>query len=1152
MKQSFSEKLTIEIAKLLSPLLLLDTIEEIQTLLIELGYDIDLTDIPSNTDFRQPIQDIINLFDRITDLPNLSDEDRKDELIDIGKDLITLVKNVNDDIVAPLKSLITSLPNPNSLPRRLGDYLVYKYLDDHHRKIFASNHLLGIAEIEEVDDIPTNTKKEIKTIQWNRLGKLFSKPIDVFDQVYNWSAGFENSGAEDYADKFLERFEKLVVALGLAGGIYEQTTEIQTAIGTPAGNKEIRMPLYQDGVWPDDWRELDLNITQIPSDGTNGAGLYIYPYFFGGVTLNDDIGENWRFELDADTTIGSGFGLSIRPPIKLKVWADMSATTDTGTLKLDLNAIRKEQSELMYLFGNSEATHLSLASYDILAFIDKENTKREDLGIELNLHKLRFELKKGEGDGFLNKIIPDNGMEAEFDITVGYSLEKGFYFDGSGSYGINIPLHLKIGPLNLQEFVFNFKPGDEGLQLDLGTTFDLKLGPILALVENIGLTNLLKFPDSASTDFNLAELAAGFKFPNGIGLNIDTAAVKGGGYLYINKAEGRYAGVAGLNIKDKIQLSAFGLIATKFPDGTNDKYSFLIFISAEFAPIQLGFGFTLNGVGGIVGIHRTINVEKLRAGVKTGAYDRLLFPANPVEDALEIISDLRAIFPIEEGRYVFGIMGKLGWGTPTLITAEVGLILEVPNPVRFAILGVVKAVLPDEAGKILKLNVNFLGLIDFGQKRLSFDASIYDSRLLSFTLAGDMAVRLSWGNNSNFILSVGGFHPSFKTPSGLTGMKRLTLNLLGGNNPRLTLTSYFAVTSNSVQFGAKVEVYVKVSKKLTAEGYLSFDALFQFNPFYTHILAAAYMALKWKGKDKMSVTVKISLEGPTPWIVDGLAEIKILGIKFKVKVKKTWGKSQNTTLPTVTVEDKLIAALKDNRNWEAVFPPSNGQVVKLLEFSEEDKLILHPMGSLQVSQKVLPLNLDVQMFGNQEVSDGGQYSFSANINGDPGDFSARKEDFAPAHFRKMSETQKLSSPSFVKYDGGIRVTGVAGNRMSGSSLVDKIVEHELILFEASNNSLNDPPVFIPERTEVMSAMVRGGKAGQSGLSYSRKIAPLAPDEITVLEEKYGVVNISNMQLFDSDSKRSSFAEAVDRYAQIVSTDINLKNELKVVPEFEIQ
>ncbi|MEN0005349.1 MAG: DUF6603 domain-containing protein [Bacteroidota bacterium] len=1151
MNKSFTEILSIELAKLLLPLLLLKTEKDIEKLMKELGWEVD---VPGNivNDFTDLVTEVGKLLTEINKFPTAAtDQDKIKVIKDVGTQVGRVVKEVQkQEVISAFQQLInlaTSGINDDDAAlffRRLSDYLVYTYFKDYYKKIFAVKHLLGMAE--EVEDA---AGQKIKTIQWSRIGKLFTRPIEVFEEVYKWGDAADNSTFDH--GKFLKRFEKLIAWWGIAGGIYEQKNTVATHIGntydTPP--KEIRMPLYQDGIWPDNWRELDLNLS--PFTLASDKGVLIYPYFFGGVSISDDLHPNWSFELEGDINTGFTFGLGITPPAELEITGNVDDAWDQQDLKLKLLIERKGAAPKIYLFGSPSATHLSLAKLGMTAFVDKKGTTKKDFGLELRLYELRLEIKKGQGDGFINKILPSSGLYAAADIELGYSLEKGFYFKGSGTFGIDIPLHLTLGTLKIKGLNLGFKPDSDGLGLDLGSTLQLKLGPITGLVENIGLKNLLTFPDSSgAAGFSLSNLEVDFKPPNGIGINIDTGVVTGGGYLYINAEEGRYAGVAGLNIKEKIKLSAFGLIATKLPSG-NDGYSFLIFISAEFPPIQLGFGFTLNGVGGLAGIHRTVSVDKLRKGVKSGAYDRLLFPANPVEDALEIIADLRAIFPIQEGRYVFGLMGKIGWGTPTLISVDLGLIIEVPSPVRLAILGVVKAILPDEKGKILKLNVNFLGIIDFGKKCLSFDASIYDSKLLTFSLSGDMALRLKWGNNSNFIMSVGGFHPSFDAPAGLSGMKRLTIKLLKGNNPRLTLSTYFAVTSNTVQFGAKVEVYVKATKRVTAEGFLSFDALFQFNPFYMHILAAAYLAIKWKGKEKFSISANVSLEGPTPWNVNGQAEVKILGFKVKVKVKKRWGKSQNTTLPAVSVAGELAAAMGDIRNWSARLPSSNQQVVQLVELPE-DALILHPMGQLTISQKTLPLNLNIQLFGNQEVTDGGQYKVNQLRVGSTvissSDINYIKEEFAPAHFRKMSETQKLSSASFVKYDSGVTVGGLSN--LDGSSHVNKTIEYEVIELGAVPSQ--GSPVMMAEQVAVLNAMVIGGAAGQSALSFSSAIAPLAPAEITVLEEEYGVVRLSDLQLYTADLYHSSFAEAVDYYTEIVGNNPSERTNLKILPKFEIQ
>ena len=45
--------------------------------------------------------------------------------------------------------------------------------------------------------------------------------------------------------------------------------------------------------------------------------------------------------------------------------------------------------------------------------------------------------------------------------------------------------------------------------------------------------------------------------------------------------------------------------------------------------MQLGLGFMLVGVGGLLGINRTVAVEALRAGLKTGALGAVLSPPDP-------------------------------------------------------------------------------------------------------------------------------------------------------------------------------------------------------------------------------------------------------------------------------------------------------------------------------------------------------------------------------------------------------------------------------------------------------------------------------------------------------------------------------------------
>ena len=143
---------------------------------------------------------------------------------------------------------------------------------------------------------------------------------------------------------------------------------------------------------------------------------------------------------------------------------------------------------------------------------------------------------------------------------------------------------------------------------------------------------------------------------------------------------------------------------------------------------------------------------------------------------------------------------------------NLGLIVEFPNPVRIVILGVIKMIMPDPENSILQLQINFVGILDFEAQYISFDASIYNSRILTITLEGDMAFRLFWGSEKAFLLSVGGFHPTFQPSESLKvgSMKRIRASLLSGN-PSLTLSCYFALTSNTVQFGASIDFLYEIS-----------------------------------------------------------------------------------------------------------------------------------------------------------------------------------------------------------------------------------------------------------------------------------------------------------------------------------------------------
>ena len=69
-------------------------------------------------------------------------------------------------------------------------------------------------------------------------------------------------------------------------------------------------------------------------------------------------------------------------------------------------------------------------------------------------------------------------------------------------------------------------------------------------------------------------------------------------------------------------------------------------LGIRFRPgIQLGFGFELTGVGGLVGYHRRADPDALRARLGSGAAGDVLFCDDPVANAPALLGDLDALFP---------------------------------------------------------------------------------------------------------------------------------------------------------------------------------------------------------------------------------------------------------------------------------------------------------------------------------------------------------------------------------------------------------------------------------------------------------------------------------------------------------------------------
>jgi len=162
-------------------------------------------------------------------------------------------------------------------------------------------------------------------------------------------------------------------------------------------------------------------------------------------------------------------------------------------------------------------------------------------------------------------------------------------------------VHVELGPLEIDYLTFGVKFKAGQIPVTATGGFSAQLGPLAAAVEDMGIQATFVVKADRTGNLGPLDVSLGFKPPKGVGLSIDAGVVKGGGYLFFDFDNEEYAGALELSIADFLSVKAIGLITTKMPDGSKG-FSLLLIITAEFSPgLQLGYGFVLIGVGGLVG-----------------------------------------------------------------------------------------------------------------------------------------------------------------------------------------------------------------------------------------------------------------------------------------------------------------------------------------------------------------------------------------------------------------------------------------------------------------------------------------------------------------------------------------------------------------------
>jgi hypothetical protein len=1085
-----------------------------------------------NNALEQTVNTLVTLPGTMSDLVEaIEAEDTGDILtlsIQLAEKVVAVITSI-DQLATAIRNAGASTGLPagdvtafaNALPERLLDYLLVRSME-RIPGLADALEFIGAVERTELNPgsvDPTNPPFTRYALKIDELINFLTSPADQLQTLYGWGTNSFDG------EELLQSLSKILANVGIPA-------IVDTSVNPPV---------------------LDAIVAEIrPRTDLNPRGLSLTiheeteftpaPINLGGLTVT----------LTLDAALDAGLEILIQPNDLITFIPSGSARAE-GDVQVEIVATNPNGGPYI-LLGQVDGSRLQAEEFTAklgagLAWNATTSRGEAEFKISGEVKKGKIVIDLSQADGFIGTLLSGFGFESDFDLGAGFSTKDGLFFFGSSTLEIQLPVHVSLGPIDISALTISIGIQDTTFPISLAADFKAMLGPLQAVIEQIGLTANLSLPDDRSGNLGPVDFSLGFKPPNGIGLSLDAGVVKGGGYLYFDFAKEEYAGALELAFAEIVTITAIGLLTTRMPDGSKG-FSLLILMSVEFGTgIQLGFGFTLLAIGGLVGLNRTMKLEAIMEGVRTGAINSIMFPQDVVANAPKIISDLRTIFPPENDKFLIGPFVKIGWGTPTLISIALGIIIEIPG--NIAIVGVIKVALPADEVALIVLQVNFAGAIEFDKQRIYFFASLFESRILFITLQGEMGLLVAYGDDANFVLSVGGFHPRFNPPPlPFPSPVRIAFDIINTPMARIRVESYFAVTSNTVQFGARADLRFGFSS-FGIEGHIGFDVLIQFSPFYFIAQISASVSLKAFGVGLFSIRLSFSLEGPTPYRAKGRGSLSILFFEISADFDITWGESRDTTLPPIAVIPLLTTEFEKDDNWTALLPTSSNLLVSLRKLdsaSESDTLVLHPVGTLLVTQKAVPLDTQLDKVGSQKPNDAKRFSVTPGT-GDLAKKSDRDEQFAIAQFQNMDDTTKLSRPAFQPLHGGLEIS-VSGAQMRTGRTVKRNVRYEEIIID--NNYKRFVRRFQVFFNVLFFHFMHGASVTLSTLSQHQKkqFQPFS-ETIKVTSEGYTVAYQSNNKAYSGTATFSSENAAREFMQQQISQDANQVNTLHVIPQYEV-
>jgi hypothetical protein len=222
--------------------------------------------------------------------------------------------------------------------------------------------------------------------------------------------------------------------------------------------------------------------------------------------------------------------------------------------------------------------------------------------------------------------------------------------------------------------------------------------------------------------------------------------------------------------------------------------------------------------------------------------------------------------------------------------------------------------------------------------------------------------------------------------------------------------------------------------------------------------------------------------------------------------------------------------------------------VSLRELGDPDLLVLHPVGTLQVSQRLIPLGLTLDKVGNQKPSDIKKATVSIDPAGGLAVRGPMRERFAAAQYRNMDDAAKLSAPAFEMLESGVELSAEGNSWVTGPTAT-RTVRYESIIVDSAHERF--PSSYFEFWGGLFAHFVAGASVSKSALSRANEIKRQPFEAKVELTDAGFVVALQSDNTSFTESAFGSHAEATAYLNETIAGDPSLAESIHVIPVSEV-